>query len=487
MRADTPALARSVMAIQQALAVAATQLTLMWRERRVLWLALALLLIAGASVLSGAARLTLQAQERQAVSAEEARLWDSQGTIDPHSAAHVGRAIPAPVRPLAALDPGLTDFLGTSVFIEGHAQNPARHRAVDAGTALSRFQGFSAAWALQVVAPLLIILAGFATLSGDTARETLRQELGTGASAGVLISGRLIALATASLLLVLTMLLISLPGLSVQYGGAADLAALLALAAAYVLYLLVFCALTVGVSALAGSARTSLVVLLGFWVVSTLLVPRVAPAIAESLYPTPSAPSFRAGVTEEAENGVDGHDPADKRLDALRATLMARYRVDNVDDLPLNFRGVALEFAEANSTRVYNRHFDRLHATYQQQDATQRLFGLVSPTLALQSWSRAFAGTDFPAHLAFLRGVEDYRYRLIQALNQEVKLHKAPQGGKHVADIAGITRSVQYRAPQQTLADTAVAQRGNFVILLAWLMLGSVVVLISVRKLGRSP
>ncbi|MBH1659470.1 DUF3526 domain-containing protein [Stenotrophomonas maltophilia] len=487
MRADTPALSRTVMAIQQALAVAATQLTLMWRERRVLWLALARLLIAGASVLSGAARLTLQAQERQAVSAEEARLWDSQGTIDPHSAAHVGRAIPAPVRPLAALDPGLTDFLGTSVFIEGHAQNPARHRAVDAGTALSRFQGFSAAWALQVVAPLLIILAGFATLSGDTARETLRQELGTGASAGVLISGRVIALATASLLLVLTMLLISLPGLSVQYGAAADLAALLALAAAYVLYLLVFCALTVGVSALAGSARTSLVVLLGFWVVSTLLVPRVAPAIAESLYPTPSAPSFRAGVTEEAENGVDGHDPADKRLDALRATVMARYRVDNVDDLPLNFRGVALEFAEANSTRVYNRHFDRLHAPYQQQDATQRLFGLVSPTLALQSWSRAFAGTDFPAHLAFLRGVEDYRYRLIQALNQEVKLHKAPQGGKHVADIAGITRSVQYRAPQQTLADTAVAQRGNFVILLAWLMLGSVVVLISVRKLGRSP
>ena len=373
------------------------------------------------------------------------------------------------------------------MFIEGHAQNPARHRAVDGGTALSRFEGFSAAWALQVVAPLLIVLAGFATLSGDVARETLRQELGTGASAGVLICGHLIALAAASLLLVMAMLLISLPGLSIQYGDATDLAALLALAAAYLLYLLVFCALTVGVSALAGSARTSLVVLLGFWVVSTLLLPRVAPAVAESLYPTPSAPAFRTGVTEEAENGADGHDPADKRLDALRAALMARYRVDSVDDLPLNSRGVALEFAEANSTRVYNRHFDRLHATYQQQDATQRLFGLASPTLALQSWSRAFAGTDFPAHLAFLRGVEDYRYRLIQALNQEVKLHKAPQGGKHVADIAGITRSVHYRPPQQTLAGTATAQRGNLVILLVWLMLGCVVVLISARKLGRSP
>ncbi|HEL2977273.1 TPA: DUF3526 domain-containing protein [Stenotrophomonas maltophilia] len=487
MRAHCPAPSRPTLAIQQAFAVASTQLTLMWRERRVLWLAVALLLIAGASVLGGAARMTLQAQERQAVSEEEARLWDSQGAIDPHSAAHVGRAIPAPVRPLAALDPGLTDFLGTSVFIEGHAQNPARHRAVDAGTALSRFQGFSAAWGLQVVAPLLIILAGFASLSGDVARETLRQELGTGASAGVLISGRLIALATASLLLVLCMLLISLPGLSIQYGGIADVAALLALGAAYALYLLVFCALTVGVSALAGSARTSLVVLLGFWVVSTLLVPKVAPAVAESLHPTPSAPAFRANVTEEAENGVNGHDPADKRLDALRAELMARYQVDSVDALPVNFRGVALEFAEANSTRVYNRHFDRLHASYQQQDATQRLFAFASPVLALQSWSRAFARTDFPAHLAFLRSVEDYRYRLIQALNQNVKLHKAPPGGKHVADIAGITRPVLYRPPQQTLAGIAATQRVNLAILLGWLLLGCGVVVLSARHLERAP
>lgn len=487
MRASFPALSRPAAAIQQTLGVAATQLTLMWRERRVLWLALALLLLAGASVASGAARLSMQAQERQAVSEEEARLWDSQGTIDPHAAAHVGRAIPAPVRPLAALDPGLTDFLGTSVFIEGHAQNPARHRATEAGTALSRFDGFSAAWALQVVAPLLIILAGFAMLSGDVARETLRQELGTGASAGVLIGGRLIALATTSLLLVLAMLVFSLPGMAGLHGGMADLAALFAMAAAYAVYLLVFCALTVGVSALASSARTSLVILLGFWVVSTLLVPRVAPAVAESLHPTPSAPSFRATVTEEAENGVDGHDPADQRLDALRAALMARYQVEKVDDLPVNFRGVALEFAEANSTQTYNRHFDRLHASYQQQDATQRLFAALSPTLALQSWSRAFARTDFSAHLAFLRGVEDYRYRLIQALNQDVKRHKAPQGGKHVADIATITRSVPYRPQQQRLADIFVAQAVSFAILLAWVLLACGVVVVSARRLGTRP
>lgn len=459
----------------------------MWRERRLPWLALVLLLLADASVATGAARLSLQAQERQAVAAEEARLWDGQGVIDPHAAAHVGRAIPAPVRPLAALDPGLIDVLGTSVFIEGHAQNPARHRAMDAGTALSRFDGFSAAWALQVVAPLLIILAGFATLSGDVARETLRQELGTGASPAVLIIGRLIALASASLLLMLAMLAATVPAVAGQNAGWMDIAALLAMCAAYGFYLLVFCALTVGVSALSSSARTSLVVLLGFWVVATVLVPRMAPAVAESLDPTPSAPAFRAAVTEEAENGVDGHDPADKRLDALRHALMARYQVDTVEELPVNFRGVALEFAERNSTDTYNRHFERIHATYRQQQATQRAFAVVSPAIALQSWSRAFARTDFAAHLAFLQSVEDYRYRLIQALNAEVKQHKAPQGEKHRADIATLTRSVAYTPGQQCLAGIAAAQAANLAILLGWVLLALGLVFFSARRLGTTP
>ena len=61
-----------------------------------------------------------------------------------------------------------------------------------------------------------------------------------------------------------------------------EAAGLAAIGGAYVLYLLMFCAVTVAASGLFASARASLVVLLGFWAVSTLLVPRVAPAVAES-------------------------------------------------------------------------------------------------------------------------------------------------------------------------------------------------------------
>lgn len=485
MRAQFPVEAGTTSVLSQALGVAATQMRLMWRERRLPWLALAVLLLAGASVGTSAVRLSAQAQERHAVAQEEAKLWDSQGTIDPHSAAHVGRAIPAPVRPLAALDPGVSDFVGSSVFIEGHAQNPARHRPIEAGAALSRFSGFSAAWALQVVAPLLIILAGFSTMSGEVARERLRQELGSGASTTALVGGRLIALAMAAGLLTLAMIGVSLPAILMQHAGAAEIAGLAAISGAYALYLLVFCILTVAVSGLFASARTSLVMLLGFWVVATLLAPRVAPALAETLVPTPSATAFRAAVTREAENGISGHDPADERLNAVKAELLARYKVENVEDLPVNFRGIALEFAEKNSTEAYNRHFERVYAAYRQQENMQRAFALFSPTIALQPWSRAFAGTDFATHLAFLRGVEDYRYRLIQTLNNEVKTHKGPSGEKYLADIATISRSVTYTPRQGRLLDVAAIQAPNLALLLAWIMVAFGLAYVSALRLGR--
>ncbi|KLD71170.1 DUF3526 domain-containing protein [Xanthomonas pisi] len=475
-----------VPALSQTVGIAAAQLVLMWRERRVLWLALGVLFLACTSIVTNAVHLSAQARERQAVAAEEARLWNSQGAIDPHAAAHVGRAIPAPIRPLASFDPGISNVVGSSVFIEGHAQNPARHRPIEEGAALSRFGGFSAAWALQVVAPLLLILAGFSTMSGDVARERLRQELAAGGATSALVGGRLLALVTTAGLLAVALLSVSLPAIVLQDAGRAELSALLAIGAGYLLYLVAFCGLTVAISGLCASARMSLVVLLCFWVVATLLAPRIAPAVAESLVPTPSAPAFRAAVSEEAERGADGHDPADKRLEAIRAALLARYNVKDVTDLPVNFRGVALEFAESNSTQTYARHFERLYAAYQQQEQVQRTLAAISPTLALQPWSRAFAGTDFATHLAYLRGVEDYRYRLIQALNHEVKTHKpAPGEHHHLADIATLTRAVVYAPQVQTLTTTAVAQAPNLAILLGWALLSLCLAMISAARLGR--
>lgn len=468
------------------LAVARNQLSLMARDNRLRLLAVAVLLLAVASLATGAARLQAQLAERQAATRQDQAIWDALGPINPHGAAHAGRTVYAPLSSLSVFEPGLSDQLGSSVKLEGHSQNPSRDRPMEGGTAISRFGGFSAAWALQVAAPLLIILAGFSVFSGERARERLRQELGAGASARTLVFGRLIGLAAASGLLLAAF--VGVGGVMLAATGASwrEGVGLLAMGAGYGLYLLIFVALTIGVSALMVSARGTLVTLLAFWAAATLLIPRVAPAVAETLRPTPSAPAFEAAVTDEAKNGVSGHDPADERLAALKESLLKQHGVTKVEDLPFNFDGVALEFGEKNSTDTYNRHYDRLFGAYRQQDAIQQAFSLASPTMAVTPWSRAFAGSDFAAHRVFLREAETYRYSLIQALNRDVRVNKPKTADPYKADVSAIAEGLAFAPRLASPAQAWAAQKLNLLILGAWAAAALAFAAFAARRLERT-
>jgi len=45
----------------------------------------------------------------------------------------------------------------------------------------------------------------------------------------------------------------------------------------------------------------------------------------------------------------------------MREKLMAEHGAKSVDELPLNFRGVAMQAGERHSARVYREHYERLH------------------------------------------------------------------------------------------------------------------------------
>jgi ABC-2 type transport system permease protein len=116
----------------------------------------------------------------------------------------------------------------------------------------------------------------------------------------------------------------------------------------------------------------------------------------------------------------------------------------------------------------------------------QRAFAVISPAIALQPWSRAFAGTDFGTHLTFLRGVEDYRYRLVQRLNGWMKDHKPPRGERYIlGDIATITRDVVHAPRRESLAGVAAAQAPNLAILLLWTWFALGLASFSALRLGR--
>ena len=74
----------------------------------------------------------------RAAQAEDARVWVSQGALNPHSAAHFGRYLFKPVGPLAFVDEGINPYAGSSVYLEAHVQTPARARPADGCPVASR-------------------------------------------------------------------------------------------------------------------------------------------------------------------------------------------------------------------------------------------------------------------------------------------------------------------------------------------------------------
>ncbi len=466
--------------------VAGQQWRLLVRDRRLPVLAVALIMVLCVAAATGAALHGAREAERQAAQAEEARVWALQGAANPHGAAHFGRYLFKQVSPLAVIDPGLLPQLGMSLKLEAHANNPARHRAIDGGTALDRFGGLSPAGMLQVLAPLLVILSGFAAFAGDRPRALLRQELAAGIAPTALMAGRLAGLGGIVVLLLGVSTLAGAGAVLLAGGGSRELTALLWMMLGYGLYLFAFAALTLAASAAFASARTALVVLLAFWAMATLFVPRIAPSVAEAAAPTLSGPAFEAAVTEEVRKGPSGHDPQDARLERLRQETMRRYGVTKLEDLPIDFNGIALREGEALSTALYRRHFAALYEGYDRQAAIQRAFTLLSPYQAVRPWSAALAQSDQHAHRRFLEQADSYRYDLVEKLNRAV-IHR-PKGGKgpYLADVAAITRDTIFKAEPPELGETLARHAADLAILGGWAAVAALLAFAAARRLGRA-
>lgn len=465
--------------------IARQQWRLLLRDRRLAVLSLALLVVLCTAAISAAATHRADVDARAAAQAEEARVWASQGPVNPHGAAHFGRYVYKPSSPLATIDPGLTPELGNSLFLEAHASNPARGRSIDGGTALDRFSGVNPASMLQLVAPLLIILAGFATFAGEPSRVLLRQELAAGISPSALVIGRLAGLTGTAGLLLLLVAAGGAAAIALAGGSGADYLTLLWILLGYGLYLSIFAALTLAASAAFASARSALVLLLAFWVVATLLVPRIAPAVAEALVPTLSGPAQEAAVTKEVREGPSGHDPQDARLERLKGDTLRQYGVSKIEDLPVDFGGISLKHGEALSTGIYRRHFAELYDAYDRQAGVQRLFALLSPLQAIRPWSAALAGNDQHAHRRFLEQAEEFRFATVQRLNEDIIHNRTPAAtsAPYQANAEAITRGLSFAPQAPSLGETMTRHTFDLAVLVIWLVVFVLLSILAGRRL----
>ena len=355
--------------------------------------------------------------------------FDDQEEKNPHAAAHYGLYVFKPKPVLAFFDSGVDPYTGVSVHLEAHRRNEVRNRPARDSTALQRFGELTAASVLQLLLPLLIIFLAFPAIAGEREQGTLRQLLSMGVRPATLLAGKALGLVGA-----LGMIL--LPAVAVGVGfltwGSAEPAYVwadaLVLGAGYLVYLGIFLAVALLVSAQARTSRGALVVLLGFWIANAMIAPRLATDLARRVVRTPSSVEFAAAIHREIKGGVNGHDPEDQRLDRLKEKLFAKYGVETVEELPINFQGVALQAGEEYGNSVFDHHFGALWDAFARQDAIRQGLGLIFPTLAVRDLSMALAGTDNPHARDFADAAESYRRTLVHALNRDLAVNGADLG-----------------------------------------------------------
>ena len=416
-----------------------------WRRSKIAWSVLVILvLISVCAALVSNAEISRRAEERLAQQAEADAILQAQPDRHPHRMVHYGHYVYRTASPLAVIDSGIDSMVGTSIFLEGHRQNSATFAAARETGLLARFGSFSPAFVLQTLAPLLLIICGFASVSREKENKTLFQLIGQGVGSNCLLFGKSLALWTLALLTLAPLLVLGLATTGTDEFGFRQ--SLLGMALGYLLYLSVWVLVIVSISALLRTSAQSLSLLLGLWVVSTVLMPRVASAYASAVIESPSRIETNLRIEEAMRVEGDSHDIEDEAFVDLRALTLAEYDVDTIEDLPFNYRGyVALRGEEAD-TEVLNQFAEeRMERELEQKKASDR-FSLLSPTIAMRAYSMALAGTALQDHHHFLKASEDYRYNMVQTFN------RLQMEGMTLAE--DLARNESYDAGQRTRVDS---------------------------------
>ncbi len=367
-------------------------------------------------------------EQREQAQAEMYDKWVNQGAKHPHSAAHYGQFAFKPKPVLSFLDVGLDNYTGISVFLEAHKQNEIMFSAAQESNSMTRFGEMTTALILQVLLPLLIIFLTFNIFSKEREEGTLKLIHAQGLSMRQLFMGKVWGTYLMVLLIYLPIIVLAYllldehsatldPEVNTKFG---------LLTAGYSLYFLVFVLLCVLISGVAKNSGASLLTLLGVWIVACIILPKATANLADKVYPTPSQFDFKNTIKDKVKNGIDGHNPSDTRLASLRQEVLDQYGVETIEDLPVNWSGIAMQAGEEYTDQVYDQEFSRIESIFYRQNRLSEWAGFVNPYLAVRNLSMALAGTDFQHHVAFAKAAENYRRGFVKVMNKDMELNHKP-------------------------------------------------------------
>ncbi|MBR9728147.1 DUF3526 domain-containing protein [Shewanella intestini] len=332
----------------------------------------------------------------------------------PHRMVHYGHYVFRSPSPLSIIEPGVDAFTGTSIFLEGHRQNSAMFSDQRQASGMTRFSSLTPSFLLQILVPLFIIMIGYASVTREKEAGTLNIMVTQGVNLWHLLVGKYLALVSCGLLMLLPLVIAAL------WASAQGESLLVssAFVAGYVLYILIWSAIVITVSALSSKSSASFATAVGLWVVLCILLPRIGSSSAAAIAPSHGKLEADFAVLEQLRKLGDGHDAADPAFEQLKKGLLEKYNVSKIEDLPINFRGAVAKHSEAKLTDLLNDFAEQRMQEELNQAEIARQFGWLTPATAIRSFSMMISGTSLETHHRFLREAETLRFEFVQSLNQ---------------------------------------------------------------------
>lgn len=474
-----------MIAVTSRRAIARHMCVSLWREQRLTWVFCITVFLSIVAGLHGSRQLSLFENARLSAEKQDRQTFVQQGERNPHSVAHFSRFAMRPALAATILDPGIRPYSGSAVWMEAHWQSFPNLRQAEDQVDLGRGIEVSAAWVVQIILPLLLILLGFDSVASERNKGTLVLLRGNGVSIFRMVFAKILALWLIACLLLCVVLAVSIlaalvTDVGVGVGTDFFLRSLIWLLV-NAIYLAIWSTLIVGFSLLLKPMMVFLM-LIGIWVGMNLVLPRASAILADTLMPTPSAEAFANAIRSDIKQGIDGHNPSDARRKALEERVLKQYGVSKLEELPVSFTGIALQEGEEYSNQVFDQHFTRLNQSFLKKERIRRMFSIASPLVALQPISMSLADSGLYSHIDFMQRAESQRRQIVKTLNQDLIDNGVGKGFEYHADHKLWGRIPEYKHINYPIVKSLKDCFIDFGILLVWLLVSGLVLLRIVRR-----
>lgn len=458
----------------------------LWRrDRRTVWLFITLAVLSIAALIFQVSDTVIKLNKRKAAQEASREAWLHQGEKHPHIAAHFGNYAYKQPSVLTVFDPGLTAYTGSSVYLEPHRQNDfLLHESGEKDTG-ARFGYFTPAFVCQFIVPLLIILLTFNLVVSEKTGGTYSLYLTQGASSRQVIAGKTAAAAILFGGFITAYLLLAVTVGAITVSSHLPFTAFLFLWLGYLLYYLIWCGIGVMVSALVKTPGAAISLLLLFWIISSVILPKWAASAGENAYPLITNYAFKKKVAEDIANGLNGHDVASERAKRIQDSVLKAEGVDSVQHLKFNFEGYVMQRGEEYSSNVYDTHFRTIYTMLENQRKLQSLFSLISPPMLLRNLSMAASNASLETEMRFQQDAEAYRRSFVQSLNNDMMNNSAwgSESWEHYRVKNSLYGDIKaFEAPTQSLKWRLGFVKTEIAGLLLWLLIITGTILFISRK-----